>query len=177
MAQRRAAGDKVWFTTDGQMEIDTPYNACERLLPYYCFAHDVSGYEFWGVFWYTYDPYQYGWHSFISQSSRPGESSWVRYPNGDGYLAYPGGPLGVKGPVSTIRLEQARAGIEDYELLVALARLAPSHPEAQRLLAEVKALAPIPNAQGFRSTEILPDPEKLTRLRRQVGALLDRLSR
>ncbi|MCC7492037.1 MAG: DUF4091 domain-containing protein [Fimbriimonadaceae bacterium] len=174
LARRRAAGDKVWFTCDGQMEIDTPYNATERMLPYYCFNHDVSGWEFWGISWYTYDPFQFGWHQFIHQSSAPGESSWVRYPNGDGYLAYPGGPLGLPGPLSTVRLEQAREGIEDYERLLALRRLA-DRPAAAALLAEVRALTPIPNAGGYRSTDILPDPDKLTNLRDRIGNLLDQL--
>lgn len=180
-AERRAAGDKLWFTTDGQMEIDTPYNACERLLPYYCLAHEVDGYEFWGFSWYTYDPYLFGWHSFIHQSSAPGEWSWVRYPNGDGYLAYPGEPLGFDEPLSTVRLEQAREGIEDYEYLAALKDLAARRPEARgeidRILAEVSQLAFIPNRGGYRSTDILPDPDRLLEIRRHAGELLDRLLR
>ncbi len=179
--RRRDAGDKAWFTTDGQMEIDTPYNATERLLPYYCFAEGVDGYEFWGFSWYTYDPFKFGWHQFIHQSSEPGEWSWVRYPNGDGYLAYPGEPLGQLDPVSTIRLEQAREGIEDYEILTALAKLAedqPRHKAAiEAALQPLRELAFIPNAGGYRSTDILPDPDTLTRLRRKAGDLLDELMR
>ncbi len=178
---RQKAGDKIWFTTDGQMEISTPYNACERLLPYYCFAYDVSGYEFWGISWFTYDPYQFGWHAFIHQSSEPGQSYWTRYPHGDGYLAYPGQPFGVDGPISTIRLEQAREGIEDYELLLALRDQAAGKPaDRQRihgLLDQVRALVPIPNAAGYRGTDILPDPDGLIALRRRVGDELDKLLR
>ena len=177
--RRRKAGDKAWFTTDGQMEIDTPYNACERLLPYYCVAHDVSGYEFWGISWYSYDPFKFGWHSYIYQSSKPGEFFWTRYPNGDGYLAYPGQPLGLDGPLSTIRLEQAREGIEDYEYFHALQALRASKPAAAKeidaLLAEVAELTPIPNAAGYRATDILPAPDRLTAVRDRAGALLDRL--
>jgi len=177
--QRRDAGDKAWFTTDGQMEIDTPYNATERLLPYYCFAEGVQGYEFWGFSWYTYDPYQFGWHKFIYQSSEPGEFRWVRYPNGDGYMAYPGEPLGQDDPVSTIRLEQAREGIEDYEILVALQRLEVAKPQhkatIEAVLQPLRDMAFIPNAGGYRSTDILPDPDLLPKLRRDAGELLDRL--
>lgn len=173
LAARRAAGDKVWFTTDGQMEIDTPYLACERLLPWYCFAHDVSGYEFWGLSWWTWDPFEFGWHRYISQGSFPGDQGWVRYPNSDGYLAYPGDD----GPLSSIRLEQAREGIEDYDLLRALAARQADDPRVAPLLAEARALAFIPNAGGFRSTDILPEPERLTDLRRRAGELLDELPR
>ena len=86
MAELRAAGDRIWFTTDGQMCTDTPYCAVERLLPHYCFQYGAEAYEFWGVGWLTYDPYEYGWHSYINQSSAPGVHYYVRYPNGDGFL-------------------------------------------------------------------------------------------
>jgi len=180
LGARQAAGDKIWFTTDGQMETDTPYNACERLLPYYCFAHKVSGYEFWGINWYTYDPYRYGWHRSIRQADEPGKYYNVRYPHGDGYLTYPGAPLGVAGPISTIRLEQAREGLEDYEIYHALAALAQARPAVREriaaALAEVRALAPIPNAGGYRSTDILPDPDAVARVRLRCGALLEELA-
>ncbi|MBT7161120.1 MAG: hypothetical protein HN904_00005, partial [Victivallales bacterium] len=68
MQARKAAGDRIWFTTDGQMCTDTPYCAIERLLPQYCFRYDVEAYEFWGIAWLTYDPYEYGWHSYVAQS-------------------------------------------------------------------------------------------------------------
>ncbi|MCK4373859.1 MAG: carbohydrate binding domain-containing protein, partial [Candidatus Brocadiae bacterium] len=98
MGELREAGDRLWFTTDGHMCTDTPYSAIERLLPHYCFQYGVEAYEFWGISWLTYDPYEFGWHSYIRQSDQPGQSRWVRYPNGDGFLAYPGGPVGHDGP-------------------------------------------------------------------------------
>jgi len=39
---------------------------------------------------------------------------------GDGLLLYPGKKVGLDGPVSTIRLELLREGLEDYEYLVLL---------------------------------------------------------
>jgi len=176
LKQRQEAGDKVWFTTDGQFELDTPYNACERLLPYYCFAHDASGYEFWALAWYTYDPFRFGWYSFLYHSFSAEEHSYDRYPNGSGHLAYPGELLGLDGPLSSIRLEQVREGIEDYETLIALKRLAEQRPELRAridpVLAEARALASIPNAGGYRSTEILPDPDALLQVRAKAWRLL-----
>lgn len=179
MERRLRAGDKIWFTTDGQMEINTPYNAVERVLPYYAFAHGVDGYEFWGISWYTYDPYQYGWHSFIRQSERPGDEFWVRYPHGDGYLAYPGELIGLDGPVSTIRLEQAREGLEDYEIYLALQRMSELRPDwagrIRAVLDDVRRIGKLPNASGFRSTQVLPDPDLLLGVRVRAGELLDEL--
>lgn len=180
LEQRLAAGDKIWFTTDGQLILDTPYNAYERMLPYYCFAYDVSGYEFWALPWYTYDPFKFGWYSYLHHTFAPGETAFTRYPNGSGHLAYPGELIGLEGPLSTIRLVQVREGIEDYEILMALRRLAEERPQLQSriqpIFDEVRAMVPVPNAGGYRSSEILRDPDRLTSLRRRAGNLLDRLT-
>ncbi len=179
MQARKAAGEQIWFTTDGQLCTDTPFCAVERLLPHYCFKYGADAYEFWGVSWLTYDPWQFGWHRYIHQSSTPGESYYVRYPNGDGYLLYPGSPIGVDGPVTTIRLEAARDGVEDFDYLKLLKALSDKSGdrEAVRILADFDALLDIPNAGGRYSSKILPDPMRLSALRLQAGAALERLSK
>jgi len=158
MAQLREAGDRIWFTTDGQMCTDTPYAAVERLLPHYCFQYGAQAYEFWGVAWLTYDPFRFGWHAFIHQSGEPGKSHWVRYPNGDGFLLYPGKPLGVDGPVSSVRFEQAREGVEDYEYLYLLRQLigrakaaGRDVTAAQQAMDAAGSLVEIPNAGQHQS--------------------------
>ena len=178
MRRRLESGDRIWFTTDGQQALDTPYLATERLLPYYSFKYGATGYEFWGVSWWTYDPWDRAWHKFISQSDEGKVSYWVRYPNGDGYLTYPGRRVGLDRPVSSIRLEQVREGIEDYEYLCILQnRMAGARgkapPEAirdaEKTLEEVRGMVTIPNPGGLRSTEILPDPEVVPALRYRVA--------
>ncbi|MDD4268345.1 MAG: DUF4091 domain-containing protein [Pirellulales bacterium] len=178
MEEIRRSGGRIWFTTDGQMCTDTPYCAVERLLPHYCFKYGAAAYEFWGASWLTYDPYQYGWHSYIRQSSEPGRHYWVRYPNGDGFLIYPGAPLGRDELVSSIRLENAREGVEDYEYLHLLkARLAASGedlPAARQALAAAAELVEIPNAGGRYSSRILPDPERLFQVREQLAEAIEK---
>ncbi len=183
MRRQLQRGKRIWFTTDGQMCLDTPFCAIERLLPHYCFHYGAEAYEFWGVAWSTYDPYRYGWHAYIHQSDKPGKHYWVRYPNGDGYLIYPGGPIGHDGPVSSIRLEQAREGVEDYEYLYILrewlAKLPADSPAAQQLqkvLQEAARLFSFPNPGGRYSSRILPDPDRLLHLRRQWGQTMEALS-
>jgi hypothetical protein len=179
MAQMRSTGARLWFTTDGQMCTDTPYCATERLLPHYCAKYGVDAYEFWGISWLTYDPYEFGWHSFIHQSSAPGESSWVRYPNGDGFLAYPGDRFGQADPVSSVRLEAARDGVEDAAYLAMLkelmARPGGETAQAEAALAQAEALVQIPNAGGKYSTKTLPDPDALLRAREAVARAIESL--
>lgn len=172
MQAQKAAGHKIWFTTDGQLCTDTPFNAVERLLPHYCFKYGADAYEFWGATWFTYDPWEYGSHAFIHQTSTPGEYYYVRYPNGDGYLMYPGSRYHQAEPITTIRLEAARDGVEDYDYLLKLQRCAAKYPEAKALLDEFGALIDIPNAGGRFSSRILPDPDRLIHLRMKAGDFL-----
>ena len=180
----RASGARIRYTTDGQMCTDTPYCAIERLLPHYCFKYDVEAYEFWGCSWLTYDPYKYGWHAFIYQSDTPGKSYYVRYPNGDGFIAYPGGPIGNKGPVPSIRMEQAREGVEDYEYLYRLRELVNKAKAAgkdasvgEKALQAANAIVGMPSAGGRYSTKILPDPDVVFRAKEQVARAIEILSK
>jgi hypothetical protein len=184
MEQLQAAGDRIWFTTDGQMCTDTPYVAVERLLPHYCFKYGAEAYEFWGVGWLTYDPFRFGWHSFIHQSSEPGKSYWIRYPNGDGFLLYPGKPVGHEGAMSSVRFEQAREGVEDYEYLYLLQQLIGKAKAdgkdvtgAEQALNKARDLVDIPNAGGYYSTKILPDPDRLYAVRRDLATAIESLLR
>ena len=132
--------------------------------------------------WWTYDPWERGCHDFIRQSNEGQDFYWVRYPNGDGYLTYPGAPVGQSEPISTIRLEQVREGLEDYEMFLLLQeRIIAAREQkietaaAERALGRVRELVSIPNAGGLRSTEILPDPDAVPAARRAVGEEIVRL--
>jgi len=184
MKERLKAGDRFWFTTDGQQALDTPFLGTERLLPTYCFKYGVSGYEFWGVSWWTCNPWERGWHRFIRQSDQGSDFYWIRYPNGDGYLTYPGEPVGLEGPVASLRLKAVREGVEDYEYYLLLQQLIAQGKAdrletsaAERALQGACALVHIPNAGGLRSTQIMPDPDALYRARQQVANQIVRLRR
>lgn len=185
MKKVQADGATMWWTTDGMMCTDTPYCAIERLLPHYCFKYGAKAYEFWGVDWLTYDPYQFGWHAFISQSTGPDSpAQWVRYPNGDGFLAYPPGPLKLDRAVPSIRLEQAREGEEDYEYLYALKDLVQRGKTAskdvsagEQALALANGLVDSPCDIGRYSSHILPDPDRVFSVKVAVARAIERLSR
>lgn len=166
---RRKEGDRFWFTTDGQMCLDTPYLAIERLLPWFCMKYGVDGYEFWGVSWWTNDPWKYGWHKYIRQSHAGKVFRWVRYPNGDGFLTYPGTGIGQRDPVPSIRLVAAREGVEDYELFVALQARAARDKQAAQALQRALALVEMPNRGGRYSTAIMPNPDAVMQARNAAG--------
>ena len=175
-------GSKLWFTTDGKMCTDTPYLGFERLLPYYNFKYGGEAYEFWGSNWYTFNPYEYGWHAYIRQSDRPGDLYWVRYPNGDANFIYPGLPIGVKDHVPTIRLKLAREGVEDYEYLYMLDNLIKEEKkqgknvsDAEKALSGALDIITIPSSEGRYSTEYLPDPYVVMKVRNQVGDAIEKL--
>ena len=183
LKELQGAGSRIWWTTDGQMCTDTPYCAIERLLPHYCFKYGVEAYEFWGIDWLTYNPYEFGWHRYNIHTFEPGaKKPWVRYPNGDGFLAYPGGPIGHDGPVTSVRLEQAREGVEDYEYLYLLRQLIATAKaagndatQAQDALGLAAELIDMPSTGGRYSTKILPDPDAVFEVRRAVAQAIEKL--
>ena len=63
--------------------------------------------------------------------------------NGDGVLLYPGRPLGLKAPNSSLRLELVAAGLQISDEAALLARLGHA-PEARALMARV-----IPGTASF----------------------------
>jgi hypothetical protein len=182
MQQITRSGGRIWYTTDGNFCTETPYLALERLLPWFGYKYGAEAYEFWGVNWLTYNPYKYGWHSYIYESQAPGEESWKRYPNGDGYVIYPGKPIGIDGLVGSIRLKQVREGAEDYEYLSMLGNLiektAPGNPglkTARQALQQALELVNIPCAMGRYSTKILKSPDEVFRIREQVAESIEEL--
>jgi hypothetical protein len=178
------AGGRIWYTTDGNFCTETPYLALERLLPWFGYKYGAEAYEFWGVNWLTYNPYKYGWHAYIYESQAPGASSWKRYPNGDGYVIYPGELIGQEGLVASIRLKQVREGAEDYEYLSMLDKLievakAKDQPvkEAQKALQQALNIVNIPCAMGRYSTKILKDPNAVFSAREEVAKSIEALNR
>ena len=81
---------------------------------------------------------------------------------GDGSLFYPGTTVGVDGPVSSIRLEVIRDGLEDFDLLT----LAEARLGKDRTQAHVARIA-----RSLKDYE--QDPLVLEKVRRDVGSALE----
>jgi hypothetical protein len=100
-------GKELWTYVCGPIDYDTPnllidYDSIDyRIIPWMCWRFKIKGFLYWSVIWWlNVDPFQ----------SAANEKWGV---NGDGLLYYPG----ENGPISSIRLEVLRDGLDDYEYL------------------------------------------------------------
>lgn len=120
-AQRRAAGEETWFYTclapTGKYPnrfIDYPLIKT-RILHWINFRYNLSGYLHWGLNYWSEDPFK--------------DVEPSNLPPGDAFIIY----SGKEGPLSSIRFETLRLGVQDFELLKALEKI---DPEKARSLAE-----------------------------------------
>ena len=112
LADRMARGERLWFyTVWGRPGIMIEFPATDhRLMFWECWKYGAEGFLYWGT---TH------WDLNLQTEARWPEIPWIpwnRQPghNGCGYLLYPG-PDGR--PLSSMRFELVRDGIEDYEYL------------------------------------------------------------
>ncbi len=117
---RKSAGEQVWFytclTPKGQyMNRFLDYPLLDvRLLHWMNFKYGLPGYLHWGFNFWHGDP-------FTNIEDNWGSTTTAFSPPGDSHIVY----KGINGPLSSIRLEALRDGIEDYELLTLLAKQDP----------------------------------------------------
>ncbi|MCX8052857.1 MAG: DUF4091 domain-containing protein [Armatimonadetes bacterium] len=117
---RKKGGEVWWYVCMGPRQpyanwlLEHPLIEA-RLIWWQALLYDVEGFLYWGLnIWERRNndkpiPDQAGPRIDWSVSCE-GEINWL---NGDGVLLYPG----VKGPISSLRLENIRDGLEDTELL------------------------------------------------------------
>jgi hypothetical protein len=194
-ADARARGEEVWtYTCCGPAppwpNIAMVYQDAvgSRILPWQCWRLGAPGYLYWGVkFWPDENTTAKNWQWSAwswAQGSKvklvpapevgPGwpRLAWVAalggLPPGDGYVTYPG-PHGE--PLSSVRLEAFRDGIEDVEYLWLLRQRADAARRAghaqtaarcDRLLAQAAAMI---SPTGRYDT----DPAGLLDLRERMG--------
>lgn len=122
MRERQKQGEEVWWYVccgpgEPYPNLFVDMEAIQhRLLPWQNWVYNVSGILYWSTTFWNPDQTEDVWEDIATVKSIS--------PNiyGDGSLFYPGAKVGVNGPVSSIRLEMLRDGLEDYEYLWLLAR-------------------------------------------------------
>jgi len=124
-------GDEVWSYTalvqrspryhpqyESVKDLDPPYWHIDRPLSVYRvptwinYQYDITGLLYWSTVTTVIEPW------FNPAFAHP------RHYNGGGFLFYPGAPCGIDGPVTCMRLKNLRDGMEDYEYLAILEKLA-----------------------------------------------------
>ncbi len=123
--ETQAKGGEIWtyFCTLARESAPNFYIDCpaiyQRSIAWYCWMYGVDGFEHWSS--------NYFWRNV--RAGKPMDQKWPNVPwdsrtyyyfNGEGQLLYPG-PDGT--PYSSIRLENFRDGMEDYEYLFMLREL------------------------------------------------------
>jgi hypothetical protein len=116
MTAYKNRGDKLWWFIS--WDVKAPYanyftqtdGVTHRVLFWQQKDCGVDGFLYNSVnFWYNGDP----WENSLTNTKYPGVY-------GEAVLVYPGARLGIDGPVSSLRLEAMRDGIEDFEYLTML---------------------------------------------------------
>jgi hypothetical protein len=177
---RQVAGDEVFFYIYG-LPIHPFPNA--SLIEYPALDGRIS---FWIAFnkgwsgflhWYTN-----GWETNAIGDKRWPEVPWIPYcreqfkgRNGEGYFVYPG-PDGE--PLSSIRFEAIRDGIEDWEAMYILRQLVADASRSTKTQAAVaRARTVLTKARSLAPGEYhyCMDPEKLLALRLQIGDAIESL--
>jgi hypothetical protein len=159
LQDRKKAGETVWWYVCNNprepfnnFHIDMPA-MLQRTLPWQQKRENLEGLLYWDV--------NYWEKKFVGDPWENMDTLGTGY-YGDGSLVYPGNRVGVDGPVSSVRLEVFRDGLEDYDYLAL----------ADRLLGPEAAKAFV--ARITRSlTDYERDPLKLEQVRRELGDAIE----
>ncbi len=199
--QRQAAGEEVWwyiccgpkapYVTEF---IDHPGTEL-RLWPWQSWQYGVSGILIWSTTWWTspsafpapklQDPWADPMSYQAGYDEKPGERRF--WGNGDGRFLYPPhsqpqanaatAPC-LEGPVNSVRWENLRDGMEDYEyfwLLRQAIQRAQAAKRDQRTLEAARRLLAVPGAVSRDLTNFTTDPRPLLAHRHQVALMIERL--
>ena len=116
---------------------------------------NLSGLLYWRVDKWPSDP----WNNV----NNAGTYSSANYP-GEGMLVYPGGPVGVKGVVASMRLKWLRDGVEDYDYVQILKDLGKADLATQ-----------ISRSVGANWTDWTRDPNAIEAARQKLGEAIDQI--
>ncbi len=198
VAARRAAGEEVWwYICTGPKApyvtefIDHPGTEL-RLWPWQSWQYGVQGILIWAtLYWNSATAYpepqlQDPWQDPMSWQVGYGLESGKKSPwgNGDGRFLYPPRrPLSdtspcLDGPVNSLRWENLRDGMEDYEYFWLLnreiERVASAKGET-KLVQEARALLKVPAEISEDLKHFTTDPRLMLQHRERVARMIERL--
>lgn len=144
-----------------------------------CWKYNLEGFIYWGLYTWGYSagPNYGSMVKYFPEMRWPNGTQWLLENRaGDGFLIYPS-PNGE--PWSSIRLENIRDGIEDYEYMYLLRQLASRLNDADPYQYEMKGKAEQLLTIGpdiIRSTtDYCRDPDVFLSRREQIGNLIEQI--
>ncbi|MBI5008173.1 MAG: DUF4091 domain-containing protein [Bacteroidia bacterium] len=188
--ETQAKGGEIWtyFCTLARESAPNFFIDCpaiyQRSIAWYCWMYGVDGFEHWSsnYFWrnvHKGKPMNQKWPNV------PWDSRTYYYFNGEGQLVYPG-PDGI--PYSSVRLENFRDGMDDYEYLYKLRELLAKY-ESNLTDTELKSYRQLLNPEDYlifkyprdikrtlENTLRYPDqPEKILETREKIGLAIEKI--
>ena len=200
VAARRAAGEEVWWyiCTGPKAPYVTEFidhaGTELRLWPWQSWQYGVQGILIWAtLYWNSATAYpepqlQDPWQDPMSWQVGYGLESGKKSPwgNGDGRFLYPPRrPLSdpspcLDGPVNSLRWENLRDGMEDYEYFWLLnreiERVASTRRET-KLVQEARALLKVPAEISEDLKHFTTDPRLMLQHRERIARMIERLQR
>ncbi|MDA1143032.1 MAG: DUF4091 domain-containing protein [Planctomycetota bacterium] len=131
-----------------------------RIFPWIGYRTGSKGFEYWDLFQWGNNVGNTDW---LTRGDGTRTAWKLDNPHGDGLLMYPG-PNGV--PLSSLRLESFRDGLEDYEYLLKLQARSETDPFAAALLKEATEVI----VTGV--TSYTREPAQLLNLRVRIAKFL-----
>lgn len=176
-------GKDLLYTMDDQYSIDTPLLATERVLPYLCFKYGVLGFEYFSLHMALNDPVLFSSCPITLHEPIDDPRWYGNWGNGNGYIVYPNevSASGEYSWFSSIRLEQLREGIEDFEHMNLLRILTEHSLDAalksrgESMIKSIQGLISIPQLNGQNSTSFVQDPEEILLQRDNMQLLIESL--
>jgi hypothetical protein len=199
-ACRDAGEDVWWYICTGPKApyvtefIDHPGTEL-RLWPWQSWQYGVSGILVWATIYWT-SPLAYPepnvqdpWEDPMSWVTGYGNPVGLRSPwgNGDGRFLYPprrdpnqSTEPCLDGPINSIRWENLRDGMEDYEYFWLLQRAverAETRKVSRKLIQQARALLTVPPEVSTDLTHFTTDPRPILKHRDKIAQMIERLQR
>lgn len=179
----RQKGDEMWWYLTSRPQYPFPqffidYSPFDsRIIMTLTYKQGVSGILYWAMNreWLTNLDIRDKWLNSEEAEWKPYlyhiHTKTMFNVYGIGNLIYPGREGAL---LPSLRLENLRDGIEDYEYLALLERLVKEQQEGE-LVEEARALLNVPAEVARAANDFNPDPSALLNYRQQVAKMIERL--
>ena len=179
LAQKQNGHGTWWYTCIQPENPQPSYHIDDNLISSRAMSWMQKKYDVEGnLYWATTIFQKYTRNGYVHRDLWNDPLSWAANnpTNGDGFLVYPGKEYGVKGPISTLRLESIREGMEDYEYLYLLEQLLSKATETYGVNVELNDYIGTLYDMIFDGTIASTNVKNLAFARREVASLIEQLS-